>query len=96
MHTFWILIIAFQGFLIAVLRHTDYRYMAKASRCWRVNEVTEKHPGNILCDNIYKYDMKSLIGDFYMRTNSVISNNILCDSVTLNNFIPHIVQAYTV
>ena len=42
-----------------------------------------KHLGNKLYDNIYKHDMKALIGDFYLRNNSVIANFNMCDdSVT--------------
>ena len=45
----------------------------------------ENHLGNKLYDNIYKHDMIALIGDFYLRSNSVIANFNMCDSVTLNN-----------
>ena len=54
--------------------------------CGEVIDVHfEKHLGNRLYDDIYKHDMKTLIGDFYLRSNSVIVNFNMCDSVTLNN-----------
>ena len=55
--------------------------------CGEVIDVVhfEKHLGNKLYDNIYKHDMKAMIGDFYLRSNSVIANFNMCDSVTLNN-----------
>ena len=41
--------------------------------------------GNKMYDNINKHDMTAVIGEFYLRNNSIIANFIMCDSVTLNN-----------
>ena len=55
--------------------------------CGEIIDVAyfEKHLGNTMYDNIYKQDMKALIGDFYLCSNSVIAKFNMCDSVTLNN-----------
>ena len=52
----------------------------------------KKHLGNKMYDNIYKHDMKALIDDLYLRSNSVIATFNMCDSVTLNKI--HTVQVY--
>ena len=55
-----------------------------------------KHLGNKMYANIYKHDMRALIGDVYLRSNSVIANFNMCDSVPLNNIhSTYTVQAYT-
>ena len=46
---------------------------------------TELHLGNRLYSNIYTKNSHEMVANFYRRSNNVISNFRMCDSITLNN-----------
>ena len=52
------------------------KYVPNVKLCGESMEVVdnEKHLGNSLFNDIYKRDMKGLVGDFYRRSNAVIAS----------------------
>ena len=56
------------------------------SKCYTIVDIAdlEKHLRNKLFDNIYKRDIKGLVGDIYKRNNAVIGNFNMCESQTLD------------
>ena len=62
-------------------------FIPSVKLCGQYIEVVSDdiHFGNHIYNDVYKNNISEFVGDFYRRSNHIISNFNMCDSITLNH-----------